>query len=124
MKKMISIACFAFVLYSCGGDKKETKTEATKTVSITDNPDYQKGLDLISKSDCLTCHKVDEKNIGPAYREIAAKYENNEKNLKMLAEKIIKGGAGVYGSIPMTPHPTISEADAEQMVKYIFLLKK
>lgn len=124
MKKITTIACLAIILFSCGEAKNETKNEATKTTNISDNPDYQKGLDLISKSDCLTCHKVDEKNIGPAYREIAAKYDNNEVNVKMLAQKIIKGGAGVYGSIPMTPHPTITESDAEQMAKYIFLLKK
>lgn len=124
MKKITTIACLAIILFSCGEAKNETKNEATKTTNISDNPDYQKGLDLISKSDCLTCHKVDEKNIGPAYREIAAKYENTEANVKLLAEKIIKGGSGVYGSIPMTPHAGISQADAEQMVKYIFLLKK
>jgi cytochrome c len=124
MQKITTIAIIATILFSCGETKKETKPEAPKAASIADNPDYQKGLDLISKSDCLTCHKVDEKNIGPAYREIAANYENTEANVKLLAEKIIKGGSGVYGSIPMTPHGGISQADAEQMVKYIFLLKK
>jgi cytochrome c len=72
----------------------------------------------------LTCHKVSEKNIGPAYKDVAAKYENTEENVKMLAGKIIKGGQGVWGAIPMTPHSSLSEADAEQMVKYILLLKK
>ncbi|MFX5761018.1 c-type cytochrome, partial [Acinetobacter baumannii] len=79
------------------------------------NPDYQKGLELIGKSDCLTCHKVSEKLIGPAYKDVAAKYENTPENIKMLAGKIIKGGQGVWGAVPMTAHPQLSEADAEQM---------
>ncbi len=59
-----------------------------------------------------------------AYKDVAAKYENNEENLTLLAGKIIKGGAGVWGQVPMTPHPALSEEDAKQMVKYIFLLRK
>ena len=91
---------------------------------MSDNPDYTKGLALIAGSDCLTCHKVAEKNIGPAYQDVAAKYENTDDNIEMLAGKIIKGGSGNWGAIPMTPHANLSEEDAEAMVKYIFLLKK
>jgi cytochrome c len=78
---------------------------------------------LIAQSDCLTCHKVDEKAIGPAYRDVANKYSNDNQTVTMLADKIIKGGAGVWGQIPMTPHPNLSKQDAEQMVKYVLLLK-
>jgi cytochrome c len=67
---------------------------------------------------------VKEKNIGPAYQDVANKYENNDENIALLASKIIKGGSGVWGAIPMTPHPQISEDDAKQMVKYVLLLKK
>lgn len=111
-------------------DKKETPATAPAAVSetpatdMTANPDYEKGLTLIAKSDCLTCHKTDTKNIGPAYKDVAAKYENTEANITMLAGKIIKGGGGVWSAVPMTPHPTISEADAKQMVKYVLLLRK
>lgn len=129
MKKYIVLFAFAsFVLACGGGEKKEEKATETVTTNaksdLSSNPDYQKGLELVGKSDCLTCHKIKEKLIGPAYADVAAKYENNEDNIKMLAGKIIKGGKGVWGEVPMTPHPQISEADAEQMVKYIFLLKK
>ena len=126
--KKTSIALFALLLVgacSSGGDKKEAApAPASAGSSLSSNPDYQKGLELIGKSDCLTCHKVSDKNIGPAYKDVAAKYENTEENVKMLAGKIIKGGQGVWGAIPMTPHSSLSEADAEQMVKYILLLKK
>lgn len=102
--------------------KETTGASASSTSDLSSNPDYQKGLELIAKSDCLTCHKVSEKLIGPAYKEVAAKYENTEENVTMLAGKIIKGGQGVWGQIPMTPHPQLAESDAKQMVKYILLL--
>jgi cytochrome c len=81
------------------------------------------GKALIAGSDCLTCHKEDAKLIGPAYKEVAKKYESNDKNVKMLAEKILKGGQGVWGEIPMAGHPNLSAEDAEAMVKYILSLK-
>jgi cytochrome c len=90
---------------------------------ITANPDYKKGLALIAANDCLTCHKVDEKVTGPAYRDVANKYDNTDANVKMLAQKVIKGGSGNWGTVPMTPHPALSETDAEQMVKYVLLLR-
>jgi cytochrome c len=61
--------------------------------------------------------------IGPAYKDVAKKYENNDKNVKMLAEKIIKGGQGNWGEIPMAGHPNVSQADAEAMVRYILTIK-
>jgi cytochrome c len=114
---------------ACGNnssDKKDEKaaTPATVSTDLSANPDYQKGLELVAKSDCLTCHKVSEKVTGPAYRDVAAKYEATDANIAMLASKVIKGGSGNWGAIPMTPHATLSEADAKQMVKYILLLKK
>lgn len=134
MKKILFTSVVALVLIACGGsdtEKKdaattETKSEAAEAAAPdpSANPDYEKGLALVAGSDCLTCHKVDEKVIGPSYREVANKYENTEANVKMLAEKIIKGGSGVWGEVAMTAHPTVTQADAEQMVKYIFLLKK
>ena len=96
---------------------------APATNDITANPDYKKGLTLIAANDCLTCHKVDEKVTGPAYRDVANKYENTDANVKMLAAKVIKGGSGNWGPVAMTPHPALSEADAEQMVKYVLLLR-
>ena len=116
-------------MMACGGGSGEaakTATAETKpaVVSLSDNPDYQKGLALVAGSDCLTCHKTSEKNIGPAYKDVAAKYENTEANVKMLAAKIIKGGSGNWGAIPMSPHPQLKQEDVEAMVKYVLLLKK
>ena len=129
MRKILCTLSAAVLLVACGGGetKKETTTEATTAApenKLSDNPDYSKGLALVAGSDCLTCHKANEKNIGPAYKDVAAKYENTDENVKMLAEKIIKGGSGNWGAIPMTAHPALSQEDAEAMVKYVLLLKK
>ncbi|HKZ68089.1 MAG TPA: c-type cytochrome [Chitinophagaceae bacterium] len=131
--KRIFITAFAIAaLIACNSNDKSTTTDTTETkeaeksteTSITDNPDYQAGLALIAQSDCLTCHKVDEPLTGPTYRDVANKYADQAPGIiPVLAEKIIKGGSGVWGQVPMLPHPTISQADAETMVKYILLLK-
>ncbi|HEX8326331.1 MAG TPA: c-type cytochrome [Hymenobacter sp.] len=81
------------------------------------------GAKLIAGSDCLSCHKENEKLIGPAYVAVAEKYPDSEANIAMLAGRIIKGGAGNWGAVPMTPHPNISDADAREMSKYILSLK-
>lgn len=80
------------------------------------------GKALILKSDCLTCHKTEDKLVGPAYTLIAAKYPQNQNSLDTLTKKIITGGKGVWGPVPMAPHPTISQADANKMIKYILTL--
>ena len=131
MKKYyVAIAMLAFI-GACSSNKTENKdaTPATPAAAapaandLSANPDYQKGLELIAKSDCLTCHKVNEKLTGPSYRDVANKYENTSANITMLTSKILKGGQGVWGTIPMTPHAQMTEADAAQMAKYILLLR-
>jgi cytochrome c len=82
------------------------------------------GKALIEASDCRTCHQDAAKVIGPAYMDVAKKYPNTPANVKMLAGKIINGGKGVWGEIPMTPHPNVSQGDAEAMVTYILSMKK
>jgi len=132
--KRIFITAIAFAVFiSCNNESKsntgekaaETKDEKTAAETpITENPDYLAGLDLILKSDCLTCHKVEEKLTGPSYREVANKYASQAPGIiPTLAEKVIKGGSGVWGEVPMLPHATVSHDDAEKMVKYILLLK-
>jgi cytochrome c len=127
-KYLVSLSLLA-VMAACGGSEEKKENAATPAATtasddLSSNPDYTKGLELIGKSDCLTCHKVGDKLIGPSYKDVAAKYENTEENITMLAGKIIKGGQGVWGSIPMTAHPAVTEDDAKAMVKYILLLKK
>ena len=131
MKRMMLPLLLAGFLMSCGGGsepkKEEEKPAAEETAKedITANPDYQKGLALIGQSDCLTCHKVNEASTGPAYNLVAQRYANAaDTTITRLGKKIINGGAGDWGTVPMSPHPNISQADAEQMVKYVLLLLK
>jgi cytochrome c len=130
MKRMFIPVVALSVLIACnsGGSKEESKEEKKDTVAavvdVSQNPDYQAGLAILAKNDCLTCHKVDEALTGPAYRDVANKYAGADTAVAYLSAKVIKGGSGVWGSVMMIPHPGISQADAEAMVKYILLLKK
>ena len=127
MKKLIlflSMTVLIFFISNCGagGDNKEQENAID---DITQNPDYQVGLEAISKSDCLTCHRIDEKLTGPSYREVANKYAGMPDTIiNHLAGKILQGGGGVWGEIPMVGHPALSKEEAMIMVKYILLLKK
>lgn len=129
MKKYFVAAALIALISACGGGAGTSGTNDTaKAAPVvsndpTANPDYQKGLDLIAKSDCLTCHKVSEKLIGPAYQDVANKYAGSDTALAYLTHKIINGGSGVWGTIAMAAHPQLQQADVEQMVKYILLLK-
>ena len=69
----------------------------------------------------MSCHKVDAKLVGPSYQDVAAKY--TDADIDHLAGKIIEGGKGVWGDIPMTPHAGLSQDNAKLMVKYILSLK-
>ena len=83
----------------------------------------KKGLDLIASNDCLSCHRVSDYYQGPAYEAIAERYPDDSKVIDTLAGKIITGGTGRWGTIPMTPHPALSMDDARTMVKYVLSLK-
>jgi cytochrome c len=139
-KRNLVFAIIAGFAFACGGGEKtaESSSEAASpTAEATapapemsleekykDDPIYIKGVEKVKGSDCMTCHMVERKIIGPSYAEVAAKYENTEENVTMLAKKVIEGGAGVWGEVMMSPHPALSEEDAKDMVRYILLLKK
>ncbi|MGV3503018.1 MAG: PA14 domain-containing protein [Adhaeribacter sp.] len=77
---------------------------------------------IMDKSDCNTCHNRTEKTIGPAYTAIAQKYQTSPQTQEMLVQKVIQGGAGNWGQVPMTPHPDLSKEDAGTLVAYILSL--
>lgn len=141
MKKAIMIMAIAAGLYACGGgETTETETKPISNATTEESAPAKEeaapaeaekpavakkdGKALIEASDCRTCHKDDAKLIGPAYADVAKKYENKASNVKMLAEKIINGGQGNWGEIPMSAHPNVSVEDASAMVEYILSLKK
>jgi cytochrome c len=82
----------------------------------------EEGKSLVEGTDCLSCHKVDAKLVGPSYQDVAAKY--TEADIDHLATKIIEGGKGAWGDIPMTPHAGLSPENAKLMVKYILAQNK
>lgn len=78
---------------------------------------------LAQKSGCLACHTVDKKLVGPAYKDIAKKYKGDKTAEAKLIEKVKKGGSGVWGQIPMPPHPQMSDADIKKLVDWILAMK-
>lgn len=84
----------------------------------------QSAADLLKKHACVACHANDKKVVGPAYNEVAAKYKSDAKAAAALADKIKKGGAGVWGQVPMPPNANVPDADIKTMVAYILSLKK
>ncbi|NTV09348.1 MAG: c-type cytochrome [Zoogloea sp.] len=81
------------------------------------------GLDLAKAKNCLACHSVDKKVVGPAYKDVAAKYKGDKGAEAKLAEKVQKGGSGVWGSTPMPPNPQVNAAEAKQLVHWVLSQK-
>jgi cytochrome c len=76
---------------------------------------------LAKKHNCTACHAIDKKLVGPAYKDVAAKYKG--KNVAAeLAQKVKKGGQGVYGPIPMPPNPAVPDADIKTLVEWVLKL--
>ena len=97
--------------------KKASLSEGFNSVEI------EEGKLLISKSDCAACHKIQEKLVGPSYLDVADKYSANPAIVQSLTNKNINGGTGVWGQVPMSPHPSIKQEEAKKMIAYILSLK-
>ena len=146
MKKLfysiVLIGAVTVGMTSCGGGKKEEAKEnseeysdyetaesepadgAASTEESSASPDdlIKQGQALVDASDCKTCHHATNKLVGPAHTEVAKKYEFTKANVSMLADKIINGGSGVWGEIPMSPHADMAKGDAEKMAMYVLSL--
>lgn len=79
--------------------------------------------DLAKKKNCLACHAVDKKVVGPSYKDVAAKYKGDKGAVDKLATKVIKGGSGSFGSVPMPANPQVNDAEAKQLVTWILGMK-
>ena len=121
-KYSLIILSIVFVGIGCG-DANQHQVD-TFTSSKANSPAYQEGLALVAKSNCLSCHQINEQATGPAYVSIAKKYIDNPETIDQLSNKIINGSVGVWGQVPMNAHPNITKTDAEKMVSYILLLKE
>jgi len=79
--------------------------------------------ELAQKQGCMACHGVDKKILGPAYKDVAAKYKGNKEAEAKLIEKVKKGGSGVWGPMPMPANsPRVSDADVTTLVKWILAM--
>jgi cytochrome c len=78
---------------------------------------------LATSKNCMACHAVDKKVVGPAYKDVAKKYAGDAKAADMLAAKIIKGGAGVWGPVPMPANAQVNEAEAKKLAAWVLSLK-
>ena len=78
---------------------------------------------MARKYNCLACHAVDKKIVGPAYKDVARKYAGQKDAQAKLVQKVEKGGSGVWGNIPMPPNSSVPDADVKALVKWILSLK-
>lgn len=133
--KVVAAFCLMVLLDACGETETKQKEAASKSEAdyikvIPGESDSipieerNRGEVLIAYSDCRTCHTVDERFKGPAFRDIAKRYPVNNGYIELLAQRIILGGSGAWGYAVMSPHPDLPAGEAKLMVKYILSLKK
>lgn len=96
-----------------------TLAAALLTLSATTSADQA----LAQKNACMSCHGVDKKIVGPAYKDVAKKYAGDKTAEAKLLAKVKAGGKGVWGEIPMPPNPQVSDADAKKIIAWILSLK-
>ena len=78
---------------------------------------------LAKAKNCMACHAVDKKLVGPAYKDVAKKYAGDAKAADMLAAKIQKGGSGVWGAVPIPANPQVNDAEAKKLAAWVLSLK-
>ncbi|MDP4214407.1 MAG: c-type cytochrome [Bacteroidota bacterium] len=130
-KAILFLLVGSAAILACNSSSSSAKTDSAATAPATPavSDASEKGLELIGASDCTTCHRLHKEaagaTIGPAYSDVAAKYAPAaDSTVDRIVAKIISGGSGVWGTVPMTPHPALSPADVKIMVTYILTLKK
>jgi len=74
---------------------------------------------LANSKNCMSCHAMERKLVGPSYKDVAKKYANQKDAAELLAGKIVKGGSGVWGAIPMPANPQVNEADAKKLAAWV-----
>ncbi len=78
---------------------------------------------LATAKNCMSCHKVDKKLVGPSYKEVAAKYAGQAGAVDKIASKIMKGGSGVFGAVPMPANTQVNDAEAKKLAAWVLSLK-
>lgn len=80
-------------------------------------------VELAKSKNCMTCHSVDAKIVGPAFKDVAKKYASDKTAEGKLVQKVLKGGSGSWGAVPMPANTQVSEAEAKTLVKWVLSLK-
>jgi cytochrome c len=129
-KSLVAVLSTTILLGACGNSADKPATPAKDTTAAAPaSTANDKGFDLIASSDCTTCHRLHKESsgasIGPAYDEVAAKYSPAaDSTVDRIVKKIITGGSGIWGAVPMTAHTALKPEDVKSMVTYILSLKK
>ena len=90
--------------------------------AVTASPAFA-SPDLAKAKNCMACHATDKKVVGPAYKDVAAKYAGQKDAADKLSQKIQKGGSGIWGPVPMPANPQVSDAEAKQLAAWILTAK-
>lgn len=92
-------------------------------VAIMASGSAMANLELAKSKNCMACHAVANKVVGPAYKDVAKKYAGDKTAEDKLVQKVIKGGSGVWGAVPMPANPQVTEAEARTLVKWVLSQK-
>lgn len=103
--------------------KKNTLTLVLSLTALFSSAPAFADLKLATEKNCMVCHNVDKKVLGPSYKDIAAKYAGQKDAVAKLSAKVIKGGSGVWGAVPMPPNAQVNEAEAKTLVTWILATK-
>jgi cytochrome c len=120
-----SLLIATLFLIACTDNGNKTSLSTTIQQAATEPVNISTSFELppiFKKYDCGSCHRLNEKLQGPSYEEIAAKYYAQTTAVNYLSDKIIKGGSGVWGSVPMNAHPAMPAEDARELATYILSL--
>jgi cytochrome c len=91
---------------------------ASLSLAVAAGPAFAQA-ELAKQKNCMACHQVDKKLVGPSYKEVAAKYKGDKDAAAKLAKKIREGGVGVWGQIPMPANPQVNEQEAQSLAKWV-----
>jgi cytochrome c len=93
-------------------------------IALAASPAFAAGpAELAQQKNCMACHAIDKKVVGPAYKDVAAKYAGQKDAIDKLTQKVMKGGSGTWGAVPMPANPQVTEAEAKQLVQWVLSQK-
>ena len=102
---------------------RHTALIATAVFALIAAGNVSANEELAKKSACTACHAMDKKLVGPAFKDVAAKYRGQKDAETKLVEKVKKGGQGVWGPVPMPPNASVKDEDIKTLVKWVLALK-